>query len=96
MKRSYTCKYRIYPNRKQRMFLERTFGCCRFVYNYFLGREKDFYLQNKEKDEKERVKHRISKFENQRHLTQLKKDERYQWLNEVSSHTLQKEVVNLD
>ena len=96
MNRSYAYKYRIYPNKEQRVFLERTFGCCRFVYNYFLGREKDFYLQNKEEVESKRVKLHNSKFDNQKHLTQLKKDERYQWLNEVSSHTLQKEVVNLD
>ena len=29
-------KYRAYPNKKQREFFEKTFGCCRFVYNYYL------------------------------------------------------------
>ena len=27
-------KYRIYPNREQRILLAKTFGCTRFVYNH--------------------------------------------------------------
>ncbi|KSV57749.1 cytosine methyltransferase [Acetivibrio ethanolgignens] len=26
-------KYRIYPNKKQKEIIAKTFGCCRFVYN---------------------------------------------------------------
>lgn len=92
----YTYKYRIYPNEEQKMFFERTFGCCRFVYNYFLNREKRFYLENKEEAETKRIKLHNTKFDNQKLLTKLKKEEQYVWLNEVSSHTLQKEIVNLD
>lgn len=92
----YTYKYRIYPNKEQKEFFERTFGCCRFVYNYFLNREKEFYLKNKEEAEVKRIKLHNTKFDNQKLLTQLKKDENYQWLKEVSSHTLCKELVNLD
>ena len=29
-------KYRIYPDRKQAEIFEKTFGCCRFVYNQML------------------------------------------------------------
>ena len=29
-------KYRAYPNKEQRELFEKTFGCCRFVYNYYL------------------------------------------------------------
>ena len=29
-------KYRAYPNKKQKEFFEKTFGCCRFVFNYYL------------------------------------------------------------
>ena len=28
-------KYRIYPNREQRILLAKTFGCTRFVYNHY-------------------------------------------------------------
>ena len=27
-------KYRIYPNKAQKELIEKTFGCCRFVYNF--------------------------------------------------------------
>ena len=28
-------KYRMYPNREQRILLAKTFGCTRFVYNHY-------------------------------------------------------------
>ena len=36
-------KYRIYPNREQRILLAKTFGCTRFVYNHYLAKRKDAY-----------------------------------------------------
>ncbi|RHC71009.1 hypothetical protein DW831_20270 [Bacteroides uniformis] len=30
-------KYRIYPTEDQKVFLAKTFGCCRFVYNWALN-----------------------------------------------------------
>ena len=29
-------KFRIYPNEAQKELIEKTFGCTRFVYNYYL------------------------------------------------------------
>ena len=34
-------KYRIYPNKKQKELITKTFGCTRFVYNYYLNKRKD-------------------------------------------------------
>ena len=36
-------KYRIYPNRTQQQLIHQMFGCCRFVFNYFLGQWKDTF-----------------------------------------------------
>ena len=36
-------KYRIYPNREQRILLAKTFGCTRFVYNHYLAKRRDAY-----------------------------------------------------
>lgn len=36
-------KYRIYPNREQRILLAKTFGCTRFVYNHYLVKRRDAY-----------------------------------------------------
>ena len=32
----YTYSFRIYPNEEQILLIAKTFGCCRFIYNYFL------------------------------------------------------------
>ncbi|MDX5641488.1 hypothetical protein D1N67_19315, partial [Clostridioides difficile] len=29
-------KFRMYPNKKQQELINKTFGCCRFVYNKYL------------------------------------------------------------
>ena len=39
-----TYKYRIYPTKNQQKLLEKHFGCCRFVYNWWLWLSKDKYL----------------------------------------------------
>ena len=31
-------KYRIYPNKKQKEIIAKTFGSCRFVYNKYLAK----------------------------------------------------------
>lgn len=88
MVQNYTYKYRIYPTEEQKVIFSKHFGCCRFVYNYFLNREKEFYLNNKEDIEAKRIKGHNTAFDNQKLLTQLKKEEKFEWLNEVGSHSL--------
>lgn len=41
-------KYRIYPNKKQKEIIAKTFGSCRFVYNKYLAKRMDMYEKNKE------------------------------------------------
>lgn len=41
-------KYRIYPNKSQKIQIAKTFGCCRFVYNYYLAKRIELYEKNKE------------------------------------------------
>nr|CDQ31144.1 Helix-turn-helix domain protein [Virgibacillus halodenitrificans] len=33
-------KFRIYPTKKQMELINKTIGCSRFVYNYFVGKQK--------------------------------------------------------
>ena len=40
-------KYRIYPNNEQKVQIEKTFGCCRFVYNQTLAYRKERYENRK-------------------------------------------------
>ncbi|SDD02611.1 transposase, IS605 OrfB family, central region [Paenibacillus sp. UNCCL117] len=36
-------KYRIYPTTEQQKLIQQMFGCCRFVFNHFLGKWNDTY-----------------------------------------------------
>ena len=96
MKQNYTYKYRIYPTEEQKVIFSKHFGCCRFVYNYFLNREKEFYLNNKEDIESKRIKGHNTAFDNQKVLTQMKKQEEFSWLKEVGSHSLGITLKNLE
>ncbi len=71
-------RYRFYPTDEQKVVLAQTFGCCRFVYNYFLHRKKELW----EKEEKN-----LSYIECSKALTFLKQE--HLWLKEVSSVCLQ-------
>ena len=39
------CKFRIYPDELQRILIEKTFGCTRFVFNTFLAERKQKYKE---------------------------------------------------
>ena len=78
-------KFRIYPNREQKIMIDKTFGCTRFVFNKFLS-------ERKEKYEKSKIK--LSTYEQIKELPDLKKENK--WLKEVDSCALQKCVFNLD
>ena len=43
-------KFRIYPNQKQIELIEKTFGCTRFVFNYFLEQSISSYKEEKKKN----------------------------------------------
>ena len=78
-------KYRMYPNREQRILLAKTFGCTRFVYNHYLAKRRDAY-------EKDGITLNYSACA--KDLVSLKKE--YEWLKEVDSVALQSSVKNLD
>lgn len=78
-------KYRIYPNKKQQVLIQKTFGCSRFVYNYFL----DLKIKEYKENEKTLSYNATSKL-----LTQLKNE--FIWLKEPDKDSLQKSLKDLD
>ena len=78
-------KYRIYPNKKQKELIQKTFGCVRFVYNYYLDRRIKAYEQDKIN-----LTYNICS----KDLTQLKKE--LAWLKEPDKDALQKSLKDLD
>ena len=83
MERAY--RFRIYPNVEQENLIQRTFGCCRFVYNYYLAYRKELYEAKSET---------ANFYVCSNHLTALKKE--LEWLKEVDSTALQSSIRELD
>lgn len=90
----YTYNYRLYPTKEQSVLLDKHFGCTRFVFNYYLNKEQQHYLNNKEDIEAKRVKGFLSYYDNCKDLTNLKQTTL--WLKEVNSQTLQATLKNLE
>lgn len=78
-------KYRIYPNKKQKELIQKTFGCCRFVYNTYLEKRIEMYKKNKE---------RFSYVQCANDMKKLKSE--LKWLKEVDSTALQSSLRDLD
>lgn len=83
MERAY--KFRFYPNRSQRELISKTFGCSRFVYNYFLSRKIELYKSTGES---------LNNTQCSRLLTELKSE--LTWLKEVDKCALQNSLKDLD
>ncbi|GLR64141.1 RNA-guided endonuclease TnpB family protein [Marinospirillum insulare] len=79
-------KYRLYPNREQRVLIEKHFGCTRFVYNWALGLQNDYYKANGKS---------LSRGAIQSQLVAMKKTADYEWLKEVNSQSLLNALLNV-
>ena len=69
--------FRLYPNEKQEQLINKTIGCCRFIYNYF--------LDDKIKEYKETGKSK-SAYDQAKLIPSLSKEK--EWLKEVDSQSL--------
>ena len=78
-------KYRIYPNKKQKEIIAKTFGSCRFVYNKYLAKRIEVYEASKET---------FSYIQCANDMKQLKSE--LKWLKEVDSTALQSSLKDLD
>ena len=78
-------KYRLYPNKKQQELINKTIGCCRFVYNYYLNKKIELY-----KVEQKSISYNACAND----LKYLKKEK--EWLKEVDSISLQQSLKDLD
>lgn len=79
-------KYRIYPTEEQKVLIAKTFGCCRFVYNWALNLKIEAYKQEKKSIGNVELTNRMRR--------ELKTE--HEWLGEVNSQALQSVLRNLD
>ena len=81
----YSYKFRLYPTPEQANLIQQTFGCCRYVWNYYLAQRKAAY---------ELDGHTMNYYECAKDLTALKKS--LMWLKEIDSTALQSSLRDLD
>ena len=79
MKCIWTIREEIFPTEKQKQKILQTLGCCRFVYNYMLSRNRKAYRRRKANV--------MSRYEMQNLLPKLKQV--YPWLKDADSQALQ-------
>ena len=79
-------KFRVYPNKQQIEQIQKTFGCCRFVYNQTLAHREELYEAKKEP---------MNKIACNNYVNQVLKKE-YEWLKEVDKFALTNSVYNMD
>lgn len=79
-------KIRLLPTEQQKLLMLKSIGCSRFAYNWALNRCNELYEQG--------IKYNMSNI--RKEFTQLKKQEEFKWLNEVSNTTMVEAMRNLD
>ena len=79
-------KFRIYPNKEQRMLIHQTFGCCRLAYNKGLAMRDEAYKSG----------NKIGYVQTSAMLTALKKCDDFSFLKAVDSIALQQTLRDLD
>lgn len=75
-------KYRVYPNKDQKILISKTFGCARLVYNLLLSDRIDHYKETGEMLKRE--------------VTYYKKMDKFFFLKEVDSLALANALLNLN
>ena len=83
----YSYKFRLYPNEVQINLIERTFGCCRYVYNHYLAKRQEVY-----KTFGATFGYNACSAD----MTRLKKEVDTAWLQEVDATALQSSLRDLD
>ena len=79
-------KYRLYPNKQQIEQIQKTFGCCRFVYNQCLSFKINKYTNEKISMSKIDLNNYCNR--------ELKK--KYEWLKEVDKWSLTNSIYDID
>ena len=80
-------KIRIYPNNRQQIQFQKTFGCVRFYWNFLLDQRITNYKMKKENADYQ---------ENKTTYATLKKMEEFSWLKEVEAQPLSQVAMDLN
>ena len=86
MKLNKAYKFRLYSTKQQQQLIEKTFGCCRFIYNQMLAERISIY---------EQLKNDKESLYQYKYKTEKQYKEEFEWLKEVDSIALQQSRRNL-
>ena len=78
-------KFRMYLTKEQQILINKTFGCTRFIYNYFLAKKQEQYKATRTS---------MTAYECCKEVKDLVKE--YPWLSEIDSCALRCAIFNLD
>lgn len=81
-------KYRINPNSSQIELINKTFGCCRFVYNESLNYRDNEYKLNANKN--------VNYYTCANLMSKIKHLEEYSWLKDVDATALQNAIKHME
>ncbi len=80
-------KIRLLPNEQQQELLWKHANCSRFIWNFGLAYQENLFKNNQ--------KH-LSGYDLKKVVTQIKKQDKYSWLNDISAQTLNNTILDLD
>src|SRR5574344_2065235 len=90
-------KLRVYPSQEQKNLIDKTFGCCRKLYNEHLQERNEFYIENilpiKNKATKTEINNAYKTFKPK---TEKEWKQVYSYMKEVSSTSLQQARMDCD
>ena len=78
------CKVRFYPNHTQIKKINKIFGGCRYVMNLYIEYNNRVYQE---------IKEFVSAYDFSKIINKLKKEEKYSWLNDVSSKAIKDAIL---
>lgn len=83
-------KLRIFPNQEQINLIEKTFGCCRQIYNNRLREKQDFYIDNILPIKKTTTKEELNAvYKTFKPTTEKEMKQKFPYMKEVSDRALQ-------
>ena len=88
-------KVRIYPSEEQKVILNKTFGCCRFVYNRHKEEKDNFYNENI-KDKNHSKKEIQELYKAFKPKTQKEFCDEFEWLREIPAITVTDTIRKCD
>ena len=87
MKKYFAVVLRIYPDKEQQTLIDKTIGCCRFLYNQMLAERIKVYEEHK---------HDKQEVYGWKYKTEKQYKEEFEFLKEIDVYALQQSRIHLD